>query len=214
MNNISEKIISVEEAKTALRCMRLGGLFEGDALESLDEFVFRLRDVTTSKLVERIIERELTPIQSRVLKLYLYDGLNSAQIGRLLGVSQANAYQTVTRANETIIRLMTPLIEYQNDISDAELVPINVGKLLEICAARNGNSESFCARLRDLRVAYAISEQRMAANLKISDRELKEIESGRKMPSFTTTMRYSALFGIEIEMKFINGRGVYTCKRP
>ena len=68
MNNISEKIISVEEAKTALRCMRLGGLFEDDALESLDEFVFRLRDITTSKLVERIIERELTPIQALPLR--------------------------------------------------------------------------------------------------------------------------------------------------
>lgn len=214
MNNISEKVISVEEAKTALRCMRLGGLSEEEALESLDEFAFRLRDITTSRLVEKIIENELTPIQSRVLRLYLYEGLNSAQIGRLLGVSQANAYQTLSRANETIIRLMTPLIEYQNDISNAELVPVQVGKLLEICAARNGNTDSFCEKLRNLRTAYAISEQRMASNLKISRRELEEIESGKRLPSFTATMRYSALFGIEIDMKFVNGRGVYTCKRP
>ena len=69
MNNISEKIISVEEAKTALRCMRLGGLSEEEALESLDEFVFRLRELTTARIVEKIIENELTPIPKRVMKL-------------------------------------------------------------------------------------------------------------------------------------------------
>ena len=214
MNNISEKIISLEEAKTALRCMRLGGLSEEEALESLDEFVFRLRELTTAKIVEKIIENELTPIQKRVMKLYLYDGMNTSQIGKALGVSQPNAYQTLMRANEGIVRLMTPLVEYQNDIAKAELVPMQVNRALEICAAKNGNTNSFCAELRNLRVSYAISEQRLSANLKISVRELSEIESGKKLPSLTTAIRYSALFNAEIEMRFKNGKGDYSCKRP
>lgn len=214
MNNISEKIISVEEAKTALRCMRLGGLSEEEALESLDEFVFRLRELTTARIVEKIIENELTPIQKRVMKLYLYDGMNTSQIGKALGVSQPNAYQTLMRANEGIVRLMTPLVEYQNDIANAELVPLQVNRALEICAAKNGNTNSFCAELRNLRISYAISEQRLSANLKISVRELSEIESDKKLPSLTTAIRYSALFNAEIEMRFKNGRGDYSCKRP
>lgn len=214
MNNISEKIISLEEAKTALRCMRLGGLNEEEALETLDEFVFRIRDLTTSKIVERIIENELTPTQRQVLKLYLYENMNTAQIGRKLGVSQVNAYQTLARANEAIFRLMTPLIEYQNDLSDSFIVPLKVGELLEICAARNGKAESFGMKLRNLRTSYAISEKFLASNLKISCHELQEIESGKKMPSFVTAMRYTSIFDVEIGMTFRNGRGVYSCKRP
>lgn len=214
MHNISEKLISVEEAETALRCMRLSGLSEKEALESLDEFAFRIRDITMSKVVENIIEKELTELQRRVIKLYLYDGMNTVAIGRELNVSQANIHGTLSRANETIMRLMTPLIEYQNDILSAREVPLRVGELEEICAARNSNAREFCTRLRNLRLSFALDEKKLAANLKITQRELSDIETGRKMPSLTTAMRYSALFGAEIEMNFKNGKGVYLCRKP
>ena len=120
MNTFSEKIISVEEARTALRCMKLGDLSEDEALECLDEFVFRVRNVTTAKIVEEIIEKELTPLQTEVMKMYL-DNMGVAQIGRVLGLSQAAASKIVVRANNTIVKLMTPLIKYQSDISDAQV---------------------------------------------------------------------------------------------
>ena len=82
--------------------------------------------------------------------------MNTSQIGKALGVSQPNAYQTLMRANEGIVRLMTPLVEYQNDIAKAELVPLQVNRALEICAAKNGNTNSFCAELSNLSVYYAI----------------------------------------------------------
>lgn len=214
MNTFSEKIISVEEARTALRCMKLGDLSEDEALECLDEFVFRVRNVTTAKIVEEIIEKELTPLQTEVMKMYLYDNMGVAQIGRVLGLSQAATSKIVVRANNTIVKLMTPLIKYQSDISDAQLVPVKVGKLLDICAARNGNAASFCEELRNLRIAYDIGAEQLSSNLKISKWDLAAIEEGRKIPSITTAMRYSALFDVEIEMKFKNGRGFYSCKRP
>ncbi len=214
MDNLSEKMISVEEAKTALRCMRLGDLNEDEALECLDEFVFRIRNVTTSKIVEEIIENELTPLQSEIMKMYLYDNLGVVQIGRIIGMSQAAVSKTMFRANNTIIKYLSPLIKYQDDITDAKLIPLRVGKLLEISAAKNGNADSFGEALRNLRVAYDISPERLSSNLNISKGELAAIESGRKIPSVTTAMRYSALFNVEIDMKFINGRGFYLCKRP
>lgn len=105
-----------------MRCMKLGDLSEDEALECLDEFVFRVRNVTTAKIVEEIIEKELTPLQTEVMKMYLYDNMGVAQIGRVLGLSQAAASKIVVRANNTIVKLMTPLIKYQSDISDAQLV--------------------------------------------------------------------------------------------
>lgn len=214
MNNISEKLISVEEAKTALRCMRLGDLSEEDALESLDEFAFRLRDVTTSRLVEDIIENSLSEAQREVIKLHLYEGLNTTQIGERLGISQASAYNALLRANNAIARLMTPLIKYQNDICSAEIVPLRVKRLLEICSGRNSRTELFCMQLKNLRLSNAITEERLAANLRITQRELSEIESGKKLPSLLTATRYSALFSIEIEMNLKNGKGVFNCKNP
>lgn len=148
------------------------------------------------------------------MKMYLYDNMGVAQIGRVLGLSQAAASKIVVRANNTIVKLMTPLIKYQSDISDAQLVPVKVGKLLDICAARNGNAASFCEELRNLRIAYDIGAEQLSSNLKISKWDLAAIEEGRKIPSITTAMRYSALFDVEIEMKFKNGRGFYSCKRP
>lgn len=213
MNNISEKLISVEEAKTALRCMRLCNLSEVEALETLDELAFRLRDVTTSKIVEDIIENSLSEVQRDAMKLHLYEGLSSTQIGERLGVSQASAYNALLRANNAIAKLMTPLIKYQNDICSAEIVPLRMKKLLEICAGRNGNATEFCLQLRNLRLSNALSEEGLATSLRISQRELSEIESGKRLPSLLTATRYSALFEIEIEMNLKNGKGVYNCKK-
>lgn len=214
MNNFSEKTLSLEEAKTALRCMKLGDLSEEEALDCLEDFAFGIRNVTTSKLVEEIIEKELTPLQTEVMKMYLYENLGVVQIGRIIGLSQSAVSKLIIRANNTIVRLLTPLIKYQNDISEAEIVPFQVSKLLNICAARNGNTDSFCEGLKNLRIAYDISLDRLASNLKTSRAELEAIENGRKIPSLTTSMRYSALFDVEIVMKFKNGRGFYSCKRP
>lgn len=63
MKNISDEVISVEEAKAALRCMRLGGFDENEALESIDSLVERIRKIGTAKLVDDIIETRLSENQ-------------------------------------------------------------------------------------------------------------------------------------------------------
>ena len=61
MNTFSEKVLSIGEVRTALRCMQLGDLSVDEALDCLDDFAFRIRNVTMAKIVEDIIENELTP---------------------------------------------------------------------------------------------------------------------------------------------------------
>lgn len=214
MNGNDEKMISVEEAKTALRCMQLSGLSIEDALDSLEDCAFRVRNLTTSKIIERLIETELTEPQRKVIKMYFYDRMNTVQIGRKLKMSQASAYQTIERASSILVKLLTPLIEYQNDIVEVEAIPVKVSGLLRICAAQNSNAEDFATQLLNLRLAYDVSEKRLASNLKISERELADIESGKRIPSVTTAMRYSALFDTEINMNFKNGKGVFLCRKP
>lgn len=212
MENISERVISFEEAKAALRCMRLGGLSEEEALESLDETAERIRKVTTAKLVESIIEEKLSAVQREYFTKYWYERKNTAQIARECGVSQAGVYRAIERANETIKELMTPLIRYQQNLMTADVVGVTQ-EALEICSAEKCVSSSFCDALRNLRVARGISQDCLSRALKISVRELNEIENGMRVPSIVTAMRYSVLFGIEIKMTFVNGKGVYEWKR-
>lgn len=213
MENVSERLISLEEAKTALKCMRLGGLDEEEALECLDDVCERVRRVTTAALVEDIIENKLSGVQREYIKKYWYEQKNTAQIARESGVSQAGVYRTIERANEIIKELMTPVLSYQKNLLLTEVKPVEFEDALEICSAKNSFTESFCEMLRNLRVAQAIKPETLARALKISQKELEEIESGFRIPSAVTVMRYSALFGMKITMTFINGRGNYKWEK-
>lgn len=209
---MNERMISVDEARTALRCMRLSALSEDEALETLDEVVDRVRKVTLSKLVESIIEEKLSGIQQDYIKKYWYEQKSTAQIARESGVSQAGVYRMIERANVIIKELMTPVIRYTEAVSDVDVVPLTE-EALEICSARKRMTESFCEELRNLRVGVAITPEALARALKISTKELEEIESGRRVPSIVTAMRYSAIFEMEIRMTFVNGRGIYEWKK-
>lgn len=212
MTGISNEQISIEEAKAALRCMRLGGLSPEESIETLESLTQRIRKVSTSKIVENIIENQLSDVQQKFIKEYWYSGKNTACIARENGVSQANVYNILTRANETIRKLMTPIVQYHNDLIETDVVPLYVESLMEICAARNSDTQRLCKKLENLRVSSAISHEQLASLLKITKRELKDIESGNKNPSIETLMRYSSAFGVEITIDFVNGRGNFECK--
>lgn len=212
MENISENLISLEEAKAALKCMRLSGLDEEEALESLDELVERVRKVTTANLVENIIKTKLTAVQRECMEKYLYENKNTAQIARECGVSQGCVYRTVERAKEIIKELMTCVVEYQHDLIGVEVEPIT-REALKICAAKNSNSTSLSEELRNCRIVQALSPECLARALKISTKELDEIENGRRVPSVQTVMRYTALYNLKIKMTFKNGRGTYEWER-
>lgn len=212
MENISERMISLEEAKTALKCMRLSSLSEEEALESLEDVVERVRRVTTANLVTNIINEKLSEVQRDYIKKYWYEQKNTMQIARECGVSQAGVYRTIERANEIIKELMTPVIQYQKDLMTAEVVPL-VQEAMETAASRESFTSSFCEELRNLRVSQGINEKSLSKALKISLKELEEIENGMRVPSITTAMRYSAIFNMEIKMTFVNGKGEYEWKK-
>lgn len=205
-------MFSTEEARQALKCMRLGGFSEEEALETIDEAVDRVRNITMSKLVEQIIEEKLSDVQRKYMKMYWYEQKNTAQIAREDGVSQASVYKTIERANEIIKELMTPVVMYVQDVRNADVLPV-VQETLEIISARKSMTSSFCEALRNFRIENAIQPLVLAGALKISEKELEEIESGRRVPSIVTAMRYSVVFGMEIKMTFVNGRGYYEWEK-
>lgn len=73
MKNISDEVLSLEEAKAALRCMRLCSFDEEEALESIDSFIHRIRKVGMAKLIEIIVEKHLSSTQKLFFKEYWYN---------------------------------------------------------------------------------------------------------------------------------------------
>lgn len=213
MNDFSEKLISLEEARAALKAMRLCGLNEDEALECIDEVAERVRKVTCVTLVEDIIESKLSAVQRDYIKKFWYEQKNTAQIAREYGVTQAGVYRTIERANEIIKDLMSSVLSYQNNLKLSEVKPLAIEGIMEVSSASKSFTASFCEALRNQRVSRAIAPETLARALKISRKELEDIENGYQIPSAVTVMRYTALFEMEIKMTFINGRGSYEWQK-
>lgn len=213
MKNISDEVLSVEEAKAALRCMRLCSFDEEEALESIDSFVHRIRKVGMAKLIEEIVENHLSSTQKLFFKEYWYNNKNTVQIARENGVSQANVYRAVSRANETVRAMLTPLMMYQHDLSQVNMLPLYAEEIIKISSAMRRENRGLNDLLKSIRVSNAVTSEDMARAVCITMKELEAIESGRKEPSVTILARYSEIFGIEIEMKINNGKGRYEWRR-
>ncbi len=213
MKNISEQVISVEEAEAALRCMRLSGLDEYEALESVEGLVERIRKISTAKLVEDIIETRLTENQRIFVQEYWFSGKNTAQIARERGLSQASVYRTIERANDTIKELLRPLIMYQRDLPDVQVAPLFLGEIMGICSSGANKEGDLGSQLKSIRQSAAVTPEQAAEAMCITVRQLKNIEDGKAEPSLELVQRISAVFGIRFNLEFVNGRRKYEWKK-
>ncbi|MBR3836004.1 MAG: transcriptional regulator [Clostridia bacterium] len=212
MNTISDTVISVEEARTALRCMRLCNLDEYEALESVDSLVERIRRISMAKLVESIIETKLTENQRTVVQSFWFSEKNTSQIARELGVSQSNVYRTLTRANETIKELLTPLVTYFSDLPDVQVAPVIFRETMKTCSAREGEADTLSAVLTNIRLSKAVAPECAAQAMCITVKELVKIESGKVNPTVDYIRRFSQAFNVELNFSIVNGKGRYEWK--
>ncbi|MBO5420708.1 MAG: transcriptional regulator [Clostridia bacterium] len=213
MKNISDEVISVEEARAALRCMRLCSFDETEALESVESLVHRIRKVGTARLVEEIIEKKLSETQKHFIKEFWFNEKNTAQIARENCVSQANVYRTISRANETIKEFITPLVMYHNDLVITEIEPLYFREIMNITSASERKGISLSEQLKYIRLSNAVTSEQLAKAVCITVGELEKIENGKKLPSLEILERYSRIFNVEINLKFINGKGRYEWKK-
>lgn len=212
MTNISDEVISVEEAKAALRCMRLCNLDEYEALESVDCLVERIRKVTMAKLVEEIIETKLTENQRTIVQEFWFLGKNTAQIARDLCVSQANVYRTLTRANACIKELLTPLVMYFSDLHSVQVAPLLLGEIMEICSAKRSQNDTLAEMLKNIRLTKAVTPEQASRAMCITVTELKKIEKGEKKPTLGFLLRFSEVFKVEFDLTFTKGKERYEWK--
>ena len=212
MKDIYNEVISLEEARAALRCMRLCSFDENEALESIDSFVSRIRKVGTARLVEEIIENRLSETQRRFMKEYWFEAKNTSQIARENNDSQANVYRTISRANATVKELITPLVKYHTDLTEIDLQPLHIQELIEISSAGKRKEGNLAEKLKNLRLLNAVTPEQLAQAVCITVNDIKKIENGSKEVTVDILKRYSKVFNIEIDLKLIKGKGRYEWK--
>ncbi len=212
MKEISDEVISVEEARAALRCMRLCSFDETEALESIDSLVNRIRKIGTAKLVDEIIENKLSDIQRVFMKEFWYEEKNTSQIARDHGVSQSNVYRAISRANETVRELITPLVRYHADLTEMKIQPMYFEEIMKISSAAKKKEGDLSQQLKNLRVSNAVTSEQLAKAVCITVNELEKIENGRKKVTVDLLEKYSKIFGIEFNLKLVNGKGRYEWK--
>ena len=212
MKIVNDAVISVDEAKAALRCMRLCNLDEYEALESLDSLVERVRKIGMADLVTDIIETKLTENQRIIVQEFWFSGKNTSQIARELGVSQANVYRTLSRANDSIKELLTPLVAYFSDLPQTQVAPIIVNEIMKISSAKSRNSEALPDILMNIRLSKAVSPECAARATNVSVRELEKIENGQVEPSIGFLQRFSRAFNVELDMSIVKGKERYGWK--
>ncbi|MBR6531686.1 MAG: hypothetical protein IKT61_04225 [Clostridia bacterium] len=212
MNNISDEVISVEEAETALRCMRLCNLDEYEALECVGDLVERVRRLSMAKLVERVIETKLTENQRIIVQEFWFSGKNTVQIAREMNVSQANVYRILTRANNSLKELLEPLIMYFNDLPSVQVVPLILEETMKICSAQHLHTDNLPSLLQKIRISKAVTPECAARAMCITAGELKKIESGHKGVTVDYLSRFSQVFSVDIDFNFVKGKVKYEWK--
>ncbi len=212
MNRISDEVISIEEAETALRCMRLCSLDEHEALESVDSLVDRMRRVSMASIVGEIIDTRLSENQKTVVQEFWFSGKNTMQIAREKGVSQANVYRTLTRANESIKELLTPLVTYFSDLPNVQVAPVIFREIMTVCSAKLCQEEKLGSILRNIRLSKAVTPEVAARAMCITVKELERIESGKTEPTLEFLATFSRVFSVEFDLSISNGKERYKWK--
>ena len=205
MKSISDNLISVEEARLALKCMQKCSLSADEALETVDEYIERIRAVSMASLTDYIIENRLTPVQRAAIKCYWFDTQSAEECAEEFGISPRAVYGAKTKAMQVIKEYLEPLVMYFTNLDSQALTPIFAAQALRMLKAQKSVGEKISKTLENIRVSHSLSSEKCALALGISEDELIKTEQGKRAPSIADIKKYSSIFNIKITMDFEKG---------
>ena len=167
------------------------------ACETPVEYAWRKRRVDFSHLVDAAIERELTQSEKEVIKEIYFKGRSTAEVAAGHGKTSATVSGTHKRALGKLRHALDYAAMYRDDyIGEGESGPMFYDAM-KIAAARRARGSTFAAKLRNLRVACALSEEAAAKGMKIPLSRLRSLERGTGVPSKSETDVICAFYGRE-----------------
>ena len=210
MNSITDELISLEEARFALNCIRRHGFSTEEALESIDKLVCSKRTVTMAYLVDYLIKNRLTHMQAEVIRLCCLEDISAAEAATRLGMSVRCIYAAKTKAKEILKDYLEVLVMYFKDLETSEMSPLYLDEALDVLKAQKRDKGNIAVLLKDLRLSHAIEAEQCAKFLNISEKKLSDTEQGKRSPTVSEIEKYSRLTGAEIIIKISKGNGEIT----
>ena len=167
------------------------------ACETPVEYAWRKRRVDFSHLLDAAIERELTQSEKEVIEEIYFAGRSTNEVAAGHGKSPATVSGTHRRALGKLRRALYYAAMYRDDcIGSGESAPLFYDAM-RIAAARRAKSSTFGGRLKNLRVACALSAEAAADGMGIPAERLRSLEQGAGVPSKSETDVICAFYGRE-----------------
>ncbi len=210
MKSITDKLISVEEAVFALKCMQQHSFTVAEAMDSVEDVITRVRNIDMARLTNYIIDTRLTAVQQYVIRHCCLDSMSINQCASELGLSPRGVYSARARGMEIIGEYLEPLVMYFRDLPGREEVPVFVGNSLSILSAKNKNQGKINEILKSIRTAHSVSIKDIAKISGIREKDILSAEKGNKALTVDEIENYSRLFGVKILLEF--DKGTVTAK--
>lgn len=207
MNTITDNLISLEEARYALRMMKEHSFTVEESLETIDDFTNRVRTVNVAWLINYIIETRLTEMQKEVIRRCYFDSASVAQCAQELGISLRAVYSSREKAMNIIGSYIEPLMMYFTNLPKTDIVPLMAAHSLKILSATEDKTDSINNILKNIRNSQSVSVDSLSKATRIKKEDIQLIEKGKKSVSVENLERYSKAFGVKFTLEIKDGKG-------
>ncbi len=198
MNTITDKMISLEEARFALNNIVKNSFSVEESLETLDSYVERVRLVNMAWLVNHIIETKLTDIQKYVIKSILFEMKGADECAEGLGVSLRAVYSAKKKALEIIEGYIEPILMYFENLTEIKDVSLFALSALNVLSAQKSKGKANDNVLLKIRLYHGADLPLTAKLTGYSEKEILQFESGVKEITVNALERYSKGFKLKI----------------
>ncbi len=206
MNSITNNLISIEEAKYALKCIKEYSFSVSEAVDSIDSIVNRVRNIDMAKLVNHIIDTKLSPVQQTVIRRCCLEFVSANQCAQELGISLRAVYAARAKGLEIIGGYLEPVVMYFRNLPGRETVPLFVTQSLKTLAAQRKERGSINEIIKNIRVAHSVSEEDIAKMSGVRVKDILSAEKGNRALTVDEIENYSRIFGVNITLEFNEGK--------
>lgn len=213
MNSITDNMISLEEARYALQCMKNLSFSVEESLETIDGYIDRVRDVNMAWLTNYVIDTRLSEMQRSVIRRCCFDEISVADCAEELGVSLRAVYSAKAKAMDIIGGYLEPLVMYFRNLSDKEKVPLFVNRSMEILSAQKAAEGKVGNIMKNIRVSQGADISIASKMTGVSEKEIHALEKGMKQPTIEELKKYSQAFGVKITLEIDKGNGELKWKK-
>lgn len=201
---LNEKYVCFEMLENDIHAVQKAySCWESSNHESPIDFVARKRAIDLVKLLNQVIEKELTETEQNILRMFYFENLSVSEIANKLCLHRSTVARRVECINEKIHCNLKYAVKYEYDQDDDCIVPLAVSEALALCAARSSMPNYVGGRILRLRTIAKISCSKLSQCTNILEKRLLEIENGHCEIDVSEAVCLAAFFGVSTDYLLI-----------